>query len=422
MAPHKFIYTLICYLVISETLICAKIKLDKIRGVNLGGWLVLEPWITPSLFQQFENKPFELKAIDETTFQSKLGYQEAQRQLELHWANWVTEEDFRKLSKWGVNLVRIPFGFWVFGDFADMVASIHHLDRGVELAAKYNIQVLLDLHTVPGSQNGFDNSGTACANSQFSKKCVTLCPQDFYWHKHSEYLKKTQEVLVKISDRYKSNSNIFGIELLNEPFLTIDLDFMKNFYEETYTLLRKSIPIDWVVVMHDSFRAWNWKGFMSDQTKFQNVNMDTHIYFAFDENIMKLTPDQILLLPCESQKQIAYMMQNQIPAFVGEWSLAQDDCALWLTGFQQPTRKESILKQTCTKNDDLTFLTTFIKNQLWAWEQSKGWIFWNFKADQDDWSFLTLIQRGVLPENAQGIPSFISDSQCIKTKSLRFLD
>lgn len=24
---------------------------DKVRGVNLGGWLVLEPWITPSVFE-----------------------------------------------------------------------------------------------------------------------------------------------------------------------------------------------------------------------------------------------------------------------------------------------------------------------------------------------------------------------------------
>lgn len=24
---------------------------DKVRGVNLGGWLVLEPWITPSIFE-----------------------------------------------------------------------------------------------------------------------------------------------------------------------------------------------------------------------------------------------------------------------------------------------------------------------------------------------------------------------------------
>ena len=25
---------------------------NQLRGVNLGGWLVLEPWITPSLFYQ----------------------------------------------------------------------------------------------------------------------------------------------------------------------------------------------------------------------------------------------------------------------------------------------------------------------------------------------------------------------------------
>lgn len=24
---------------------------EKIRGVNLGGWFVLEPWITPSVFE-----------------------------------------------------------------------------------------------------------------------------------------------------------------------------------------------------------------------------------------------------------------------------------------------------------------------------------------------------------------------------------
>lgn len=24
---------------------------EKVRGVNLGGWLLLEPWITPSIFE-----------------------------------------------------------------------------------------------------------------------------------------------------------------------------------------------------------------------------------------------------------------------------------------------------------------------------------------------------------------------------------
>ncbi|CAM9271196.1 unnamed protein product, partial [Sphacelaria rigidula] len=27
-----------------------------IRGVNLGSWMVLEPWITPSMFYQFIGK------------------------------------------------------------------------------------------------------------------------------------------------------------------------------------------------------------------------------------------------------------------------------------------------------------------------------------------------------------------------------
>ena len=29
---------------------------DKIRGVNLGGWLVLEEWMTPTLFKDFQSR------------------------------------------------------------------------------------------------------------------------------------------------------------------------------------------------------------------------------------------------------------------------------------------------------------------------------------------------------------------------------
>jgi glucan 1,3-beta-glucosidase len=28
---------------------------DIIRGVNAGGWLVLEPWMSPSIFADFNN-------------------------------------------------------------------------------------------------------------------------------------------------------------------------------------------------------------------------------------------------------------------------------------------------------------------------------------------------------------------------------
>ncbi len=38
----------------------------KMRGVNLGSWLVLEKWMVPSLFEGLE-------ATDETTWCAELG-------------------------------------------------------------------------------------------------------------------------------------------------------------------------------------------------------------------------------------------------------------------------------------------------------------------------------------------------------------
>ncbi len=56
-------------------------------------------------------------------------------------------------------MLLIPFSWWII----DKISGLAHLDRGMELAKKYGIKVLLDLHGAPLSQNGFDNSGLACA-------------------------------------------------------------------------------------------------------------------------------------------------------------------------------------------------------------------------------------------------------------------
>ena len=46
---------------------------NQIRGVNLGGWMVLEPWITPSLFYQFLGGDETDTAMDHYSFCEKLG-------------------------------------------------------------------------------------------------------------------------------------------------------------------------------------------------------------------------------------------------------------------------------------------------------------------------------------------------------------
>jgi hypothetical protein len=56
----------------------------QVRGVNLGGWMVLEPWITPSLFYQFLGKGEGEIAMDSYTFCEVLGAKEANQQLRRH--------------------------------------------------------------------------------------------------------------------------------------------------------------------------------------------------------------------------------------------------------------------------------------------------------------------------------------------------
>lgn len=74
-----------------------------VRGVNLGGWLVLEKWMTPAVFAG-------TNANDEYQFCQQLGYAEAEKRLRAHWDTWVTEADIIQMKNSGINHVRIPLG------------------------------------------------------------------------------------------------------------------------------------------------------------------------------------------------------------------------------------------------------------------------------------------------------------------------
>lgn len=67
--------------------------LPTLRGVNLGGWLVLEPFLTSELFNG-------TNAIDQWGFDSQAGSEKALRQ---HWDTYCTEDDIKKLASYGIN-------------------------------------------------------------------------------------------------------------------------------------------------------------------------------------------------------------------------------------------------------------------------------------------------------------------------------
>jgi glucan 1,3-beta-glucosidase len=116
---------------------------EKVRGVNLGGWFVLEPWITPSMFEKHDD------AVDEYTLTKSLGKDQAKSILTDHWNSWITEDDFRKIADAGLNHVRIPIGYWsvIANDDDPYVQGAYDvLGKALDWAAGAGLKVMIDLH------------------------------------------------------------------------------------------------------------------------------------------------------------------------------------------------------------------------------------------------------------------------------------
>ena len=66
---------------------------DPIRGVNLGGWLVMEPWMNWELVGN-------TGAVDQWSFDQTPNAESA---LQSHWKSWFDEADMAKIASWGLN-------------------------------------------------------------------------------------------------------------------------------------------------------------------------------------------------------------------------------------------------------------------------------------------------------------------------------
>lgn len=119
---------------------------EKVRGVNIGGWLVLEPWITPSIFSQWADNR---AVVDEYTYSRTLGKDAARATLANHWKTFITQDDFNQIAKAGLNHVRIPIGYWAISPVAGdpyVQGQLDFLDLAIKWARSAGLKVMIDLH------------------------------------------------------------------------------------------------------------------------------------------------------------------------------------------------------------------------------------------------------------------------------------
>ncbi|KAI7677135.1 glycoside hydrolase [Hortaea werneckii] len=366
---------------------------ETIRGVNLGGWLILEKWMNSSLFDGTD-------ASDQYTFDQT---SDANTKLRNHWDTYICEDDFRQIAALGINTVRIPIGYWAYDPDSSpyLTGADKYMEKALDWARKYDLKVLVDLHGSPGSQNGFDNSGKS---------------GEVNWQS-GDNMKKSISILEIMAKKYGSMDYadvVWGLELVNEPLSWNPNNFTLNkewAQEATDAVRAKAANRNLMVIMHDSFvnpKQWIKTGEALNgnaTAETARFGMDRHLYQNQEDSDSELNQDQHIEKACKWANTDLLGRDNKLPVIVGEFSAATNICAypdyttsagdsctvegcqcscnVWIEQWDQP------LVQATRK---------FVEAQLDAFERgSKGWFMWSWKGP-GAWGLQNAAKYGLIGE------------------------
>ncbi|KAK4500358.1 hypothetical protein PRZ48_008547 [Zasmidium cellare] len=439
----------------------------QIKGVNLGGWLLSEPWITPSLYD-------DVSAEDEWHLCAELGEDACSQLLRTHWKSFLNQSDFQAIQRAGLNVVRIPVGYWAVDveDYEPYVqGQFSYLTRAVKWAGGLGLGVVISLHGLPGSQNGQENSGLAgdiefASNSSTVERSLKVLSnltkefsQDVYggavksielaneprtgsslpFHDLLEYYQRGSDAVRAENPNVSINITIHGQSKLNtrpRGSLVIQLKEKHPHWSQalqaTSSLLRSlvALRIGGMIMLcvaisaegrgyrrkltdiadPDAFQpltSWEAHSSNANTTSLpsQNLSLDTHQYYAYYPR-GHLNQDEVLKSVCEMSKQLKQKSSKSKlpPTLVGEWSLAQNSSNL-------PTNYQS------NRTEYTSWLRLFFEAQNAAYapnggdQASIGWIFWTWRTENDAaaWSYRQGLVEGYIPAN-------VSDDSLLKYK------
>lgn len=333
-----------------------KLYTQKLRGVNLGGWLLLERWMTPSLFAGTH-------AEDEYTFMSTPG---AEKKLEQHRRSFISKADFKWLADHGVNAVRIPVGYWVLEDDTPYKEAIQCLDWAMETAKRYKLQVVIDVHGLPGSQNGRDHSG---------RKGRAM------WLRHGSFRRRSLDVLAQIAQRYRDNPYFWGLQITNEPKLGLFQFKLRRYYRAAYDRLAQILRPHTRIIFSDGFTPRLLSGVLGNRE--HPVAMDTHLYHMTTPLTRWLPIGWYFRKVGQRRILLARLTRDQ-PVIIGEWSSVLRGETM---SHLPPTKRESLMRQHA-------------QHQLATYGDVAGWFYWNYKTEEPGpWNFRWLVESGKMPSS-----------------------
>lgn len=329
-------------------------KRPLFTGINLGGWLILEKWQTPSVFKGTSaSDEWELSRTDE-----------GKRRIRQHRKTFITEDDFKWLAAHKVNFVRLPVPYWALVKTDEYVFAGKELEWAMKMAKKYGIKVLLDLHALPGGQNIGDHSGK---QGQMD------------WFDDATYQTQTIAILKNMAQKYRDSPALWGIEIMNEPEVKGHMWQLIRFYRLAYRELRSVLKPGKYTVFHDGFQPLLFTGALWRRRGYP-VAIDVHWYAFTYRSRASLT--EYKRFSQALRRSLLAILRLWQPVIVGEWS-----SVLPQRYFDQApqARHKALLVENITE-------------QRRTYNRALGHTYWNYKAEGDGmWNFRSLVEIDNLP-------------------------
>ncbi len=284
----------------------------RLRGVNLGGWMVMEPWMTPADSSGLPDEYSILQKLD-----SRFGVATEQSLIQTYRQSWMTAQDLDNIQAQGLNLVRVPV-WW--GDFYALNAlgttnptlrsdAFTVLDSLIQAASARGIYTIIDMHGVFGGQSTSDDTGQQNQNA--------------YWTSSLDQASTTQ-LWSAIAAHYKGNAGVAGYDLLNEPSGAPNTSAVWTALNGLYQAVRTADP-GHIVIMEGTFGNWDWSMLPSPATySWTNVVYQMHEYQWSNETASGVETG--------AANQVTDFNNHKswnVPAYIGEFNAFGTGTAAW---------------------------------------------------------------------------------------------
>ncbi len=275
--------------------------MSSLKGINLGGWLVAERWMTPDLFAGVHND-------GEIALVRELGRDEAMRRLAAHRGSFITKKDFMWIRQHGFDVVRLPVGYWLFEETTDFIDGEVYLRKAFQWAQECELKVILDFHGLQGSQNGLDHSGR-------------VGPINMYWPWNR---RKALQTLRYMCQTYGNEPSLIALEVINEPSDNWFMWRLMGYYDKAFRIAEQYLPQECKIIVSDAFKPRKIAKKLRRKPYSKRVVLDIHLYQAHyldnDPTVTPLTLQQHIDIVEREWRSLLKDLSADFEILVGEWS------------------------------------------------------------------------------------------------------